>query len=154
MRDFYFSEHVRRTLEIAGEESDNLRHDYMGTEHILLGLTRQTEGGAAVVLKNLNVDPESIRDRIEQAVRRGTATKSRSLAPKERPPELPYTSRGKKVLEYSMEESRTARATSAGTEHLLLGLLREEKGIAAVVLNSLGVTLDKVRTEVHKLSQS
>jgi ATP-dependent Clp protease ATP-binding subunit ClpC len=141
--NYNFTDRVRKVLAMAREEAIRLQHDYVGTEHILLGLIREGEGVAAAVLTNLNVDLEQIHERIEEAVRKGKATIALG--------ELPYTSRAKKVLEYAMAEARELNHSYVGTEHLLLGLLREEKGIAAQVLNSLGVTLEDARAETLKL---
>src|SRR5688500_8852836 len=137
------TDRVRKVLAMAREEAIRLQHDYVGTEHILLGLIREGEGVAAAVLMNLNVDLEQIHERIEESVRKGKATIALG--------ELPYTSRAKKVLEYAMAEARELNHSYVGTEHLLLGLLREEKGIAAQVLNSLGVSLEEARAETLKL---
>ncbi len=128
---------------MAREEAIRLQHDYVGTEHILLGLIREGEGVAAAVLQHLSVDLEQIHERVEESVRKGKATIALG--------ELPYTSRAKKVLEFAMAEAREFNHSYVGTEHLLLGLLREEKGIAAQVLNSLGVTLDEARSETLKV---
>ena len=128
---------------MAREEAIRLQHDYVGTEHILLGLIREGEGVAAAVLTNLSVDLEQVQERIEESVRRGKATIALG--------ELPYTSRAKKVLEFAMAEARELNHSYVGTEHLLLGLLREEKGIAAEVLNQLGVTLEEARRQTLKL---
>ena len=128
---------------MAREEAIRLQHDYVGTEHILLGLIREGEGVAAAVLQHLSVDLEQIHERVEESVRKGKATIALG--------ELPYTSRAKKVLEFAMKEARELTHSYVGTEHLLLGLLREEKGIAAQVLNSLGVTLDEARGETLKV---
>jgi ATP-dependent Clp protease ATP-binding subunit ClpC len=128
---------------MAREEAIRLQHDYVGTEHILLGLIREGEGVAAAVLTNLNVDLDQIHERVEESVRKGKATIALG--------ELPYTSRAKKVLEFAMAEARDFNHSYVGTEHLLLGLLREEKGIAAQVLNSLGVTLEEARAETLKV---
>ncbi len=128
---------------MAREEAIRLQHDYVGTEHLLLGLIREGEGVAAVVLQNLNVDLEQISERVEESVREGKATIALG--------ELPYTSRAKKVLEFAMTEARDFSHSYVGTEHLLLGLLREEKGIAAQVLNSLGAMLDEARAETIKV---
>jgi ATP-dependent Clp protease ATP-binding subunit ClpC len=141
--NYNFTDRVRKVLAMAREEAIRLQHDYVGTEHILLGLIREGEGVAAAVLMNLNVDLEQIHERIEESVRKGKATIALG--------ELPYTSRAKKVLEYAMAEARELNHSYVGTEHLLLGLLREEKGIAAVVLNSLGVSLEDARAETLKL---
>jgi ATP-dependent Clp protease ATP-binding subunit ClpC len=141
--NYNFTDRVRKVLAMAREEAIRLQHDYVGTEHILLGLIREGEGVAAAVLMNLNVDLEQIQERIEESVRKGKATIALG--------ELPYTSRAKKVLEYAMAEARELNHSYVGTEHLLLGLLREEKGIAAQVLNSLGVSLEDARAETLKL---
>jgi len=113
---------------MAREEAARLHHEYVGTEHILLGLIREGEGVAAAVLTNLNVDLDEIQQKIEETVKKGKAPASAG------PPDLPYTSRAKKVLELAMSEARELNHSYVGTEHLLLGLLREEKGIAAQVL--------------------
>ncbi|HUE77464.1 MAG TPA: ATP-dependent Clp protease ATP-binding subunit [Longimicrobiales bacterium] len=141
--NYNFTDRVRKVLAMAREEAIRLQHDYVGTEHILLGLIREGEGVAAAVLMNLNVDLEQIHERIEESVKKGKATIALG--------ELPYTSRAKKVLEYAMAEARELNHSYVGTEHLLLGLLREEKGIAAQVLNSLGLSLDEARGETLKL---
>ncbi|HUG41058.1 MAG TPA: ATP-dependent Clp protease ATP-binding subunit [Longimicrobiales bacterium] len=141
--NYNFTDRVRKVLAMAREEAIRLQHDYVGTEHILLGLIREGEGVAAAVLMNLNVDLEQIHERIEESVKKGKATIALG--------ELPYTSRAKKVLEYAMAEARELNHSYVGTEHLLLGLLREEKGIAAQVLNSLGLTLEDARGETLKL---
>ncbi len=141
--NYNFTDRVRKVLAMAREEAIRLQHDYVGTEHILLGLIREGEGVAAAVLMNLNVDLEQIHERIEESVKKGKATIALG--------ELPYTSRAKKVLEYAMAEARELNHSYVGTEHLLLGLLREEKGIAAQVLNSMGLTLDEARSETLKL---
>ena len=141
--NYNFTDRVRKVLAMAREEAIRLQHDYVGTEHILLGLIREGEGVAAAVLMNLNVDLEQIHERIEESVKKGKATIALG--------ELPYTSRAKKVLEYAMAEARELNHSYVGTEHLLLGLLREEKGIAAQVLNSLGLSLEDARGETLKL---
>jgi ATP-dependent Clp protease ATP-binding subunit ClpC len=137
--NYNFSDQVRKVLGMAREEAIRLHHDYVGTEHILLGVIRESDGIAAAVLAHLSVRPEQVKERIEESVRRGTAITTLG--------ELPYTSRAKKVLEFSMAEARELDHSHVGTEHLLLGLLREEKGIAAEVLNQLGVTLEEARRQ-------
>jgi ATP-dependent Clp protease ATP-binding subunit ClpC len=141
--NYNFTDRVRKVLAMAREEAIRLQHDYVGTEHILLGLIREGEGVAAAVLGNLAVDLEQVQQQVEEAVRRGKATIALG--------ELPYTSRAKKVLEFAMAEARELNHSYVGTEHLLLGLLREEKGIAADVLGKLGVTLEDARRETRKL---
>ena len=141
--NYNFTDRVRKVLAMAREEAIRLQHDYVGTEHILLGLIREGEGVAAAVLTNLSVDLSQIHERVEESVRKGKATIALG--------ELPYTSRAKKVLEFAMAEAREFNHSYVGTEHLLLGLLREEKGIAAQVLNSLGVSLEEARAETLKV---
>ncbi|UCC26894.1 MAG: ATP-dependent Clp protease ATP-binding subunit [Gemmatimonadales bacterium] len=141
--NYNFTDRVRKVLAMAREEAIRLQHDYVGTEHILLGLIREGEGVAAAVLTNLSVDLDQVHERVEDSVRKGKATIALG--------ELPYTSRAKKVLEFAMAEARDFNHSYVGTEHLLLGLLREEKGIAAQVLNSLGVTLEEARAETLKV---
>ena len=144
MNGYNFTDRVRKVLQMAREEAARLHHEYVGTEHILLGLIREGEGVAAAVLQNLNVDLEEIQQKIEETVKRGKAAAATG-------PDLPYTSRAKKVLELAMTEARELNHSYVGTEHLLLGLLREEKGIAAQVLNDAGVTLEQARAETLRL---
>jgi ATP-dependent Clp protease ATP-binding subunit ClpC len=144
MNGYNFTERVRKVLVMAREEAARLCHEYVGTEHILLGLIREGEGVASTVLQNLNVDLDGLRDRIEATVQRGRPTSHSGH-------ELPYTSRAKKVLELSMTEVRNLRHGYVGTEHLLLGLLAEEKGIAAQVLNVAGVELEPARAEILRI---
>ncbi len=141
--NYNFTDRVRKVLAMAREEAIRLQHDYVGTEHILLGLIREGEGVAAAVLTNLNVDLDAVHEGVEDSVRKGKATIALG--------ELPYTSRAKKVLEYAMAEARGMNHSYVGTEHLLLGLLREEKGIAAQVLNAMGITLETARSETLKV---
>ncbi|MEP6779716.1 MAG: ATP-dependent Clp protease ATP-binding subunit, partial [Gemmatimonadaceae bacterium] len=131
-------------LAMAREEAARLHHEYVGTEHILLGLIREGEGVAATVLQNLNVDLDEVQQRIEEQVKKGKAQQATG-------PDLPYTSRAKKVLELAMAEARDLNHSYVGTEHLLLGLLREEKGIAAQVLTDAGVNLEAARSETLRL---
>ena len=144
MNGYNFTERVRKVLAMAREEAARLHHEYVGTEHILLGLIREGEGVAAAVLQNLNVDLDDIQTKIEETVKRGKAAQATG-------PDLPYTSRAKKVLELAMGEARELNHSYVGTEHLLLGLLREEKGIAAQALTDCGVNLDAARTETLRL---
>ncbi|MDQ6887228.1 MAG: ATP-dependent Clp protease ATP-binding subunit [Gemmatimonadota bacterium] len=144
MNGYNFTERVRKVLAMAREEAARLHHEYVGTEHILLGLIREGEGVAAAVLQNLSVDLDDIQQKIEETVKKGKAAQTTG-------PDLPYTSRAKKVLELAMSEARELNHSYVGTEHLLLGLLREEKGIAAQVLTDTGVNLDAARTETLRL---
>jgi ATP-dependent Clp protease ATP-binding subunit ClpC len=144
MNGYNFTDRVRKVLQMAREEAARLHHEYVGTEHILLGLIREGEGVAAAVLTNLNVDLDEIQQKIEETVKKGKA-------PAPAGPDLPYTSRAKKVLELAMTEARELNHSYVGTEHLLLGLLREEKGIAAQVLADAGVSLEQARAETLRL---
>ena len=144
MNGYNFTERVRKVLAMAREEAARLHHEYVGTEHILLGLIREGEGVAAAVLQNLNVDLDDVTQKIEETVKKGKAAQATG-------PDLPYTSRAKKVLELAMAEARDLNHSYVGTEHLLLGLLREEKGIAAQVLTDAGVNLDAARAETLRL---
>ena len=138
-----FSEHVQRVIIIAQDESKRLNHDYVGTEHILLGLIALGEGVAAKVLGSLGVDVGKVRVEVEKLV--GTGDNVMLLG------EIPFTPRAKKVLELAVDEAQTLRHAYVGTEHILLGILREEEGIAARVLENLGVHLADVREEVVNL---
>jgi ATP-dependent Clp protease ATP-binding subunit ClpC len=144
MNGYNFTERVRKVLAMAREEAARLHHEYVGTEHILLGLIREGEGVAAAVLQNLTVDLDDVQQKIEDTVKKGKAAQTTG-------PDLPYTSRAKKVLELAMSEARELSHSYVGTEHLLLGLLREEKGIAAQVLADAGVNLDAARAETLRL---
>ena len=141
---YNFTERVRKVLAMAREEAARLHHEYVGTEHILLGLIKEGEGVAAAVLQAMNVDLEEVQQRIEEQVKKGKAAQATG-------PDLPYTSRAKKVLELAMAEARDLNHSYVGTEHLLLGLLREEKGIAAQVLTDAQVNLEAARTETLRL---
>ena len=129
-----FSERARRVLSLAQEEAQRFNHNYIGTEHILLGLVRETEGVAARVLSGLGVDLNKVRSAVEFIIGRG-----------EKPAqgEIGLTPRAKKVVELAVDEARRMNHTYIGTEHLLIGLLREGEGVAAGVLESLGITLRK-----------
>jgi ATP-dependent Clp protease ATP-binding subunit ClpC len=146
MQGYNFTERVRKALAMAREDAARLHHEFIGTEHLLLGLIREGEGVAAAVLQKLELDLDQIRLRIEEIVKSGNAAQATG-------PDLPYTARAKKVLEFAMAEARELSHSFVGTEHLLLGILREEKGIAAQVLTDAGASLGAVRAEVlHLLS--
>ena len=144
MNGYNFSEGTRKVLALARGEANRLGHEYVGTEHLLLALLREREGVAAAALRTLAVDPNELCLMIEQ-----TVTGGRPQAETNR--DLPYTSRAKKVLELSMSEARELRHGYVGTEHLLLGLIREERGIAAQVLAHAGLRLHLVRAEIVRL---
>jgi ATP-dependent Clp protease ATP-binding subunit ClpC len=144
MNGYNFTERVRKVLTMTREEAARLHNEYVGTEHILLGLIREGEGVAAAVLNNLSVDLDEVQQKIEETVKKGKSAPTAGT-------ELPYTTRAKKVLELAMGEARELSHSYVGTEHLLLGLLREEKGIAAQVLTDVGVNLDAARAETLRL---
>jgi ATP-dependent Clp protease ATP-binding subunit ClpC len=141
-----FTDRARRVLTLAQDEAQRFNHNYIGTEHLLLGLVREGEGVAARVLENMNVELPKVRTAVEFIIGRG-----------DRPVvgEVELTPRAKRVIELAIDEARRLGHNYIGTEHLLLGLVREGEGIAAGVLESLGVSLDQVRHEVIRvLSQS
>ena len=141
-----FTERARKVLTLAQEEAQRFNHNYIGTEHLLLGLVREGEGVAAKVLANMGVELNKVRSAVEFIIGRG----DRVVVG-----EIGLTPRAKKVIELAVDEARRLNHHYIGTEHLLLGLVREGEGIAAGVLESLGVSLDKVRAQViHVLSQS
>ena len=130
-------------MQLANQEAQRFNHEYIGTEHMLLGLVKEGTGVAANVLKNLEVDLRKIRLEVEKLVQSGPEMITMG--------KLPQTPRAKKVIEYSMEEARNLNHNFVGTEHILLGLLREQEGVAAQVLMNLGLKLEEVREEVLNL---
>src|ERR1700688_1522908 len=138
-----FTDRARKVMQLANQEAQRFNHEYIGTEHILLGLIKEGSGVAANVLKNLEVDLRKIRLEVEKLVQSGPDMVTMG--------KLPQTPRAKKVIEYSMEEARNLGHNYVGTEHLLLGLLREQEGVAAQVLMNLGLKLEDVREEVLNL---
>jgi ATP-dependent Clp protease ATP-binding subunit ClpC len=143
MNGYNFTQRVRMVLALAREESARLGHAYVGTEHILLALIREGEGVAATVLANLDLSGDDLAADVEALVRPGENSR--------RGADLPYTSRVKKALELSMAEARDLCHAYVGTEHLLLGLLREAGGIGAQALLARGVTLDAARAEIRRI---
>jgi ATP-dependent Clp protease ATP-binding subunit ClpC len=139
-----FTERARKVLGLARQEAQKFNHEYIGTEHILLGLILEGSGVAATVLRNMDVDLRKIRLEIEKLVQQGPQVMTA-------PSKLPFTPRAKRVIDLAKEEAATLNHEHVGTEHLLLGLLRENEGIAAQVLMNLGVRLDEVREEVLEL---
>ncbi|MFA5005259.1 MAG: ATP-dependent Clp protease ATP-binding subunit [Candidatus Omnitrophota bacterium] len=138
-----FTERARKVIILAKEEARRFNHDYIGTEHILLGLIREGEGVAAAVLQKIGVSLENIRLEVEKLVQPGPSTQIIG--------DLPFTPRAKKALELAAEEARSLGHNYIGTEHLLLGLIREGEGIASQVLLNLGMDLNSVRNEVMEL---
>ncbi|RMF41166.1 MAG: ATP-dependent Clp protease ATP-binding subunit, partial [Planctomycetota bacterium] len=138
-----FTDRARKVMQLANQEAQRFNHEYIGTEHILLGLVKEGSGVASNVLRNLDVDLRKIRLEVEKLVQSGPEMVTIG--------KLPHTPRAKKVIEYSMEEARQLNHNYVGTEHILLGLLREQEGVAAQVLMNLGLKLDEVREEVLNL---
>lgn len=139
-----FTDRARKVMQLATQEAQRYNHEYIGTEHILLGLLKETGGLAANVLRILQVSVTSLQTDMQALLQSGSTVVKMA--------KLPQTARAKKVLEHAMAESRLFNAGHVGTEHILLGLVQEEEGIAAMVLNNHGVTLEKCRQEVARLS--
>jgi ATP-dependent Clp protease ATP-binding subunit ClpC len=137
-----FTDRARRVVVLAQEEARMLSHNYIGTEHILLGLAHEGEGVAAKALEGLGIHLEAVRQQVEQIIGKGQQAPSGHI---------PFTPRAKKVLELSLRESLQLGHDYIGTEHILLGLIREGDGVAAQVLVRLGADLNRVRAEVIKL---
>ncbi len=138
-----FTERVRKVLFLARDEAGRMQHDYIGTEHLLLGIIREGEGIAAQALQRLNIGFDQIQQAVEDIVTAQSGTLTIG--------EIPFTPRAKRVLELSIDEARMHNHNYVGTEHLLLALIREGEGVAARVLNELGADHDKVKKEVMKL---
>lgn len=143
MNGYNFIERMRKVLARAREQAAELHHEYVGTEHLLLGMIAEGEGVGMAVFQNLGVDREDLRQLIISMAPTGLEDVTG--------PDLPYTSPAKKVLEFAMAEARDLNHSYVGTEHLLLGLLAEKKGIAAQVLKARGVTLATARSEIVRL---
>src|ERR1051325_6156910 len=138
-----FTDRARKVMALANQEAQRFNHEYIGTEHILLGLVKEGSGVGATVLKTLDVDLRKVRLEVEKLVKSGPDMVTMG--------KLPQTPRAKKVIEYAIEEARNLNHNYVGTEHLLLGLLREHDGVAAQVLMNLGLKLEEVREEVLNL---
>lgn len=139
----HFTDRARTVMKLASQEAKRFNHEYIGTDHLLLGLIREGGGVAAHVLKRLDLDLRTIRIEVEKFIQSGP-----DLVTMRR---LPQTPRVKKVIEYSMEEARNLDHNYVGTEHILLGLLREQEAVAHHVLMNLGLNLDDVRKEILQL---
>ena len=137
------TDRARKVMALANQEAQRFNHEYIGTEHILLGLVKEGSGVGANVLKNLDIDLRKVRLEVEKLVKSGPDMVTMG--------KLPQTPRAKKVIEYAIEEARNLNHNYVGTEHLLLGLLREHEGVAAQVLMNLGLKLEEVREEVLNL---
>ena len=138
-----FTDRARRVVVRAQEEAGALNHDFIGTEHILLGLVHEGQGLGAKALESLGISPETVRERVEDAVPAGQHPRPAG--------HIPFTPRAKRVLELSLSEAKVLGHSYIGTEHILLGLLREGEGVAAQVLTLLGADLDGVRERVIQL---
>src|SRR3989344_2030546 len=138
-----FTERARKVILLAKEEAKRFNHDYIGTEHRLWGVVREGEGVAAAVLASFGLSPDKIRLEVEKLVHPGPSTVISG--------DIPFTPKAKKVIELAMEEARALGHNYIGTEHLLLGLIREGEGVASQVLLNSGLELEKVREEVMNL---
>ena len=138
-----FTDRARKVMLLANQEAQRFNHEYIGTEHILLGLVKEGSGVGANVLKNLGVDLRKIRLEVEKLVQSGPDMVTLG--------KLPQTPRTKKVIDYAMEEARNLNHNYVGTEHILLGLLREQEGVAPQILMNLGLSLEKARAEILAL---
>jgi hypothetical protein len=135
-----FTDRARKVMQLANQEAQRLNHEYIGTEHILLGLVKEGSGLAAQIFKDLSIDLQKVRLEVEKLVQFGPATVTLG--------KLPQTPRARKAIEYAIEESRSLGHNYVGTEHLLLGVLREGQGVGATVLLSLGLNLDGLRAVI------
>src|SRR6266540_4070973 len=138
-----FTDRARKVMQLASQEAQRFNHEYIGTEHFLLGLIKEGSGVAANVLKNLDIDPRKVRLEVEKIVQAGPPTSVQG--------KLPQSPRAKKVLDFAIEEARGLNHNYVGAEHVLLGLLREEEGVAAQVLINMGTGLKDVREEILNL---
>ena len=136
------SDRARKVIQLANQEAQRFGHEFVGTEHILLGLVKEGSGVAAGVMKNLGVDLEAIQLELEQLLESPSMVSTRKM---------PFTPRAKQVIICAMDEARNLKHNYVGTEHLLLGLLREEEGVASEVLKNLGLTIEGTRDEVKSM---
>jgi ATP-dependent Clp protease ATP-binding subunit ClpC len=141
-----FTDRARRVVVLSQEEARQLDHNYIGTEHILLGLIREGNGVGAKALEALGADLEAVRDEVEEIIGRGTQAPAAG--------HIPFTPRAKTVLELSLSESQALGHTYIGTEHILLGLIREGEGVAAQVLTRLGADLESARRQTTRLLEA
>ena len=145
--DLQLTESAREVLELARDEAERLRHEYIGTEHLVLALTRQTEGFAVTALHNLNIDLGRVRGTIEATVRSGSASPSPDRA-------LPYTTRTQRVFALARERALAFEQPDVGPEHLLIGVLREAMGIGGQVLMHHGLSVDAAVDEIRRLNSA
>ena len=140
-----FSERARRVLSLSQEEAQRFNHNYIGSEHILLGLVRETDGVAAQVLGNLGLDLSRVRSAVEYLIGKEESNPKQDIG---------LTQRAKKLIELAVDEARRLNHTYIGTEHLLIGLMRDGEGVAAGILESLGVDIDRIRAETSNVLQA
>ena len=140
------TDRAHKVMQFANQGALHRNHEYIGTEHILLGLIKEDGGVVSCVLKNLGIDRGRIRQEVDKLVERGPTLSTLGTLGK-----LPQTPRARKVVEYSIEEARSLGHNYIGTEHILLGLLREQEGVAAQVLLNLGMRVDVTRTEIQRV---
>jgi ATP-dependent Clp protease ATP-binding subunit ClpC len=140
-----FTDRARQVIVLAQEEARMREHDYLGTEDLLLGLSRQGDGVGAKALEALGITPDVVRERVEAIIGRHQATRTGQIS---------FTSHAKKALEFALRESMQLGQNYIGTEHILLGLVREGEGVGFQVLQSLGAELDRVRQTVVELLSS
>lgn len=138
-----FTDRARKVMQLANQEAQRFNHEYIGTEHVLLGLIKEGSGVAANVLKNMDVDIRKVRLEVERLI--AVAPEATAMG------KLPLTPRAKKIIEWSLVESKELGHNYVGTEHILLGILREQEGIGPSVLRNLGLAIDAVRKEVLSL---
>ena len=138
-----FTDHARNVMKLANQEAQRFNHEYIGTEHILLGLVREGSGVALQVLTNLTIDSQRIVLEVEKLIQRGLDIVTIG--------KLPVTPAAKRVIEYAMEESRNLKHGYVGTEHILLGLLREEGGVGGVILANFGLRIEALRAEIENV---
>lgn len=135
-----FTDRAKKVMALANQEAQRFKHEYIGPEHVLLGVVKEGAGVGATVLKNLKVDLRMVRIEVEKLITGGPKTATLG--------KLPQTPHTKKAIEYAIDEARKIGHNFVGTEHLLLGLLRDQEGVAAQVLMNLGLKLEDVRREV------
>ncbi len=140
-----FTDRARRVMALANQEAQRFNHEYIGTEHILLGLVKIGEGIGPNVIRNFDIDIRKVRLEVEKLVRSGPSTVTIGR--------LPQTPRTQKVIELSINEARELGDSHVGTEHLLLGLLAERDGVASQVLLNLGMGLDETREEIRNMTR-
>lgn len=135
---------ARNVIKLANQEADRFKHEYLGTEHILLGLLTDNSSAAALVLNRLGIEPSKVRANVETLVLRGPDV---GIVGKR-----PQTPRARNVMEYSLEEARRLNHDCIGAEHILLGLLREQEGVGGLVLMQFGLTIENARKEVLRIA--